>query len=76
MHSLTDMVDHIQLIIRTLQILENEIDQIKKEVATIEADEPELRHNIQMIEDKLAQLTIRSEKALKIVQVCLKVCCL
>lgn len=70
MHSLTDMVDHIQLIIKTLQVFEKEVDQMKRETDALEADEPELRQNLAMLEQKLALLTTRSEKALKIVEVC------
>lgn len=69
MHSLTDMVDHIQLIIKTLQVFEKEVDHMKQETDALEADEPELRQNLGMIEQKLALLTTRSEKALKIVEV-------
>lgn len=69
MHSLTDMVDHIQLIIKTLQVFEKEVDQMKKEIAALDGDETVLRDNVLVIEDKLAQLTTRSEKALKIVEV-------
>lgn len=40
---------------------------MKKETAAL--DEPALTDNVRVIEDKLAQLTTRSEKALKIVEV-------
>lgn len=69
MHSLTDMVDHIQLIIKTLQVFEKEVDQLKREMTAMDIDEPTLRENIRVIEDKLSILTTRSAKALKIVQV-------
>lgn len=67
MHSLTDMVDHIQLIIKTLCVFEKEVAQMKTETAAL--DEPALSDNVRVIEDKLAHLTTRSEKALKIVEV-------
>lgn len=69
MHSLTDMVDHIQLIIKTLQVFETEMVQLKREIAALEDPEPALEDNARLVEDKLAKLTTRSEKALKIVMV-------
>lgn len=69
MHSLTDMVDHIQLIIKTLQVFEKEVDLLKRDMAALDVDEPALRENLRLIEDKLGILTTRSAKALKIVQV-------
>lgn len=71
MHSLTDMLDHIRVIIKTLQIFETEVHTLKKDTDKIceDAGEPELSYNIRLIEDKLSQLTTRSGKALKIVEV-------
>lgn len=70
MRSLTDMVDHIQLIIKTLQVFDNEVDQLKKDANAIDATDSSLQENIRLINDRLTKLTTRSEKALKIVEVC------
>lgn len=69
MHSLTDMVDHIQLILKTLIVFDKETAQLKKDVQVIEGNEPELLKKVELIENKLMQLTGRSEKALRIVEV-------
>lgn len=69
MHSLTDMVDHIQLITKTLQVFDGEIAQLKQDIKPLEQDDPELKANVYLLEDKLSQLTNRSEEALKMVEV-------
>lgn len=69
MHSLTDMVDHIRVIIKTLQVYEVDAARLKATASRLDDADPEITANVREIEDKLADLTSRSAKALKIVEV-------
>lgn len=69
MHSLTDMVDHIQLILKTLQVFNYEVVQLKQHIHPMDSDQLELLSSVRLLEDKLAEVTTRSDKALKLVKV-------
>lgn len=69
MHSLTDMVDHIQLIIKTLQVFDIEIVDLKQNIKFMAESDPELNDSVRILEDKLNKLTDRSEHALRMVNV-------